>query len=256
MEKAYFRAYFVAIAVLVLAAWAMVYKTGVATTDEAGIVMHLPEDAGEWHGVELRFCVDRTCGAAYTADQLADMSTCPKCGGPLESMNWAEKAMLPDDTQITKKHYTHSGGIALSAAIVLSGDDRSSIHRPEVCQRAAGNSFEHRLIAVPLEGRAPLEVMVLEMTRKYARPDGTIVVYPSFYAYWFVGKNRETASHGQRMWWMAYDRVVNGVSHRWAYIALFGYRNPDSDAHIHIISDFVRNAYPLLLKPDFTGSEE
>ena len=43
-----------------------------------------------------------------------------------------------------------------------------------------------------------------------------------------MGKDRETASHLWRMYWMGYDRVVHGVSHRWAYIAMSGDRGIDS----------------------------
>lgn len=256
MERSYFFSYLIIILLLVSASIMMVTATGVDTEDEAGIVMHLPEGACEWHGVELRFCIDRTCGAAYTANQLEDLTVCPKCGGPLDSMNWAEKDMLPADTQVTKKNYTHPGGLSLGAAIVLSGNDRSSIHRPEVCQVAAGNTINRkRLISVPIEGREkPLEIMVLEMSRRYTRPDGQVGMIPSYYAYWFVGKDRETASHIQRMWWMAYDRVVHGVSHRWAYIATFGSRHPETDDYLRVISNFASCVHPLLLKSELNES--
>ena len=53
-----------------------------------------------------------------------------------------------------------------------------------------------------------------------------------------------------RMAWMAYDRVVHGVSHRWAYIALSGARDPASNAHFQTIADFASRLHPALLKPD------
>jgi hypothetical protein len=73
----------------------------------------------------------------------------------------------------------------------------------------------------------------------------------SFYAYWFVGKDRETASHVQRMIWMAADRIFRGVSHRWAYIAIYGHRVPGSNAHIQLLADFIALFRPaIVLDPD------
>ena len=241
------------IAALAVAAWALVYKTGVANTDEAGIVLHLPEQVAGWRGVDLLFCPDRACGGQYISSQLADPATCPACGAPLGNMNWAERAMLPADTGLVRKYYARSGHQdGVHATIVLSGDDRSSIHRPQVCMTAAGNEIDReRVIRIPLPGRAaPLEVMVLDMSRTGVRADGTPAASTSYYAYWFVGKNRETASHIQRMVWMGYDRVFHGVSHRWAYIALAGVRAPGSDAHLQTIADFASQLHPALLKPE------
>ncbi|HAL93009.1 MAG TPA: hypothetical protein DCM68_08310 [Verrucomicrobia bacterium] len=241
------------IAALAVAAWAMVYKTGVATSDEAGIVLHLPEEVADWRGVDLLFCPNRECGGQFFPAQLADPSTCPRCGSPLGNMNWAERSMLPADTGLVRKYYSRPGGRDdLHATIVLSGDDRSSIHRPQVCMTAAGNEItEERVIRIPLAGRdQPLEVMVMDMVKPVQREDGTPAIYPSYYAYWFVGKDRETASHIVRMVWMAYDRIFHGVSHRWAYIALSGGRVPGSGAHLQTIADFASQLHPALLKPE------
>ena len=241
------------IAALAAAAWALVHKTGVAASDEAGIVMQLPAQVGDWRGVDLLFCPDRDCGGQYGAGQLADPATCPRCGAALGNMNWAEREMLPADTGLVRKHYVRPGNRdGLHATIVLSGDDRSSIHRPQVCMTAAGHEIvAQRVIRIPLPGRAqPLEVMVMDMERTYAGPDGAPAIYRSYYAYWFVGKDRETASHLERMFWMGYDRVARGVSHRWAYIALSGLRAPASDAHLQTIADFASQLHPALLKPE------
>ena len=241
------------IAALAAAAWALVYKTGIASSDEAGIVLHLPEQVGAWRGMDLLFCPNRECGGQYTSAQLEDPAVCPRCGAKLDNMNWAERSMLPADTGLVRKYYERPDGQAsLHATIVLSGDDRSSIHRPQVCMTAAGNEItQQRIIRIPLAGRPePLEVMVLDMEKNYQDSDGTPRTYSSYYAYWFVGKDRETASHLARMAWMGYDRVFRGVSHRWAYIALAGPRAATGDAHLQTVADFASRLHPALLKPE------
>ena len=252
-QKSVFGSRLFLIAAFAVAAWALIYKTGVATSDEAGIVLHLPEQVGEWQGLDILFCPDRACGGQYFSSQLEDPTTCPQCGAKLGNMNWAERAMLPADTGLVRKYYSIPGNRSgIHATIVLSGDDRSSIHRPQVCMTAAGNEIAHeRIIQIPLAGRTePLEVMVLDMAKPTQREDGSPATYNSFYAYWFVGKDRETADHVVRMFWMGYDRIVHGVSHRWAYIALAGERNPATDDHLQTIADFASQLHPALLKPE------
>ena len=240
------------IAALSIAAWAMVFKTGVASSDEAGIVMRLPDQVETWSGVDLLFCPNRDCGGQFSAADLPAAPLCPKCGAPLGNMNWAERSLLPADTGLVRKYYSRPGNLdPIHATIVLSGNDRSSIHRPQVCMTAAGNDIIHeRVIRIPMEGRPePLDVMVLDMVKSFPREDGTHAAYSSYYAYWFVGKNRETASHLARMFYMGYDRVVHGVSHRWAYVALAGPRDPLNDNHLQTIADFASRLHPVLLKP-------
>jgi hypothetical protein len=253
LQKSFLGPRLFVIAALAVAAWAMVHKTGVATSDEAGIVLHLPDRVAGWSGVEMLFCSDRDCGGQFMATQVADGAVCPKCGAPLDTMSWGERAMLPSDTGLIRKYYLHPfGRSAINASIVLSGDDRSSIHRPQVCMTAAGHEIVHeRTIRIPLESRSdPLEIRVLDMSRPTEQADGTKAAYTSFYAYWFIGKDRETASHVARMLYMGYDRIFHGVSHRWAYVAMAGNRHPDNDDHLQTIADFASQLHPALLKPE------
>lgn len=251
-QKSFFGARLFVIVALSVAAWAMVFKTGVATSDEAGVQLYLPEQVGGWHGRELVFCSARDCGSQFIVENLEDPDVCPVCGSPLDTMTWAERTMLPADTGLTRRFYVREANRhPLHATIVLSGDDRSSIHRPQVCMTAAGHEImSQRVIRVPLEQRnEPLEIMVLDMTRPYTREDGSRVAQNTFYAYWFVGKNRETASHLARMYYMASDRILHGISHRWAYIAIFGDRHPFTEDHLQIVADFASQLHPALLTP-------
>jgi hypothetical protein len=72
------------------------------TTPKAGVVMDLPVRVGNFTGKEV----------AATMGELAT---------------------LPKDTQITRREYSDSGGDRIMASIVLSGGEKRSIHRPEVC---------------------------------------------------------------------------------------------------------------------------
>jgi hypothetical protein len=50
------------------------------------------------------------------------------------------------------------------------------------------------------------------------------------------------------MLWLAWDRVINSVANKWAYIAIAGDREDEtSDAYKQSIVDFVQKLYPHLL---------
>ena len=142
--------------------------------------------------------------------------------------------------------YLHPSGRRLYSSIVLSGKERSSIHRPQVCLVGQGNEIvKSTVIQVPLEGREPLDVMVLDMIRRVRVGDQT-VEHPQYYAYWFVGKGRETASHIQRMIWMASDRIFRNVAHRWAYISVSGVREESGESHHQEVKGFLEDLYPQI----------
>jgi len=102
------------------------------------------------------------------------------------------------------------------------------------------------VIEVDLPGRESLGVMVLNMDQKVRGGDVPMII-PQYYAYWFVGKDRETPHHLERMFWMAYDRIVRNVAHRWAYLSVAGIRDVDGGRlYIEEIKDFVRDFYPQI----------
>jgi len=250
METSALKPYFVVIALLVLTSLALAFTVDVNLTDEAGIKMQLPSRVGEWTGEEVRFCQNPTCQKKFFASALKDRDVCPACGGRLDCMTVPERQLLPGDTQILKYKYTDAIGQVVFVAIVLSGKERASIHRPQVCLVGQGNEIDHSgVMGVPMENRKPLDIMVLDMIRRYRAPDGRQAEFYHYYAYWFVGKGRETSSHIQRMIWMATDRIFHNVSHRWAYIAVTGVRQAGSDDYKKEIQSFVHDLYPQMI-PD------
>ncbi|MFH0953380.1 MAG: exosortase-associated EpsI family protein [Verrucomicrobiota bacterium] len=248
METKALKPYFVIIGLMLVTVFAIAFTVDVRITDEAGVRIFLPDQVGEWRGQEMRFCQNPVCGKELRVADLKVPDVCPTCGGPLDTMTADEKAMLPPDTRILKKYYTNPSSRSLFVSIVLSGRERASIHRPQVCLVGQGNEIIHSyVLGVPLEGRKPLDVMVLDMLRRGRGADGKPYENPTFFAYWFVGKGRETPYHIQRMIWMATDRIFRNVSHRWAYIAVAGGRDEDSTAYQEQIRTFLHDLYPQVL---------
>jgi hypothetical protein len=253
MEKSIFKPFLTVVVLMVLASLALAFTVDVDVNVKPGVVMGLPDALDDWVGNELRFCHNESCYSTkahqgqYFARDLELPDICPDCAETLYAMSWAEYDALPKDTEFVKSAFTNEAGDRVFASIVLSGRARDSIHRPQRCLVGQGNTIigEH-VIEVPLEGRDPLRVAVIEAERTYETATGP-QVYNSYYAYWFVGQDRETPSHYARMMWLGWDRVVRSVAHRWAYIAVSGRRDVESREYESQITEFVQTVYPSIV---------
>jgi hypothetical protein len=238
------RPYLFMISLLVVTSLALAYTVDVSITDQAGVQTEFPNKVGEWVGEELRFCTNPEHRKEWLLSELQDRNLCSECGSELDTMTIAERGLLPRDTVLVKNRYVHPSGRMIHSSIVLSGKDRASIHRPQVCLVGQGNEIvKSTTIDIPLHGREPLEVMVLDLIRRYRVGDQT-VEQNHYYAYWFVGKDRETASHIQRMIWMGTDRIFRNVAHRWAYISVSGLRQETGQDHHQEVTALLQDLYP------------
>lgn len=250
MENRAFTPYLVLIGLMILAALALAFTVDVTLSDQAGIGMDLPATLeGGWVGDELRYSHDPENPKQYRMSELELPNIDPVTGEKLFTMSFAEYEALPHDTLFVKSIYTNAVADQVFVSIVLSGRERNSIHRPQRCLVGQGSTItDTKYFKIPLEGRDPLKVCILETVRNYRDQDGKQQAHYGYYAYWFVGQGRETPSHYERMFWLAWDRVVHSVAHKWAYIAVSGSRESEgSEAYKQEIIDFVQKLYPHLL---------
>lgn len=253
MEKSLLKPFISIVVLMALSVFALAFTVGVELNFIPGVKMALPDEVTGWVGNELRFCHNpELCAkdyreASFYIRDLELPDICPDCGAKLFNMSRAEKEQLPEDTEFVKSAYTNAAGTRVFTSIVLSGKARDSIHRPQRCLKGQGNNLDGEYtLAVPLEGREPLQVRVIQASRTFRTAEGPKPYY-SYYAYWFVGQERETPYHIGRMFWLAWDRVVRSTANRWAYIAVSGERKPEGRDYEAEIIDFVQNVYPRLL---------
>lgn len=251
MEKNALKPYIVTIVLMAFTALALAVTVDPNMTDAAGITVELPLTAGEWSGEQIRFCQQSGCIKSWMLSELEHPDICPSCDGEVLSGARAEVRLLPKDTKIHKKSYTNQEGLKATLAVVLSGNDRTSIHRPELCLSGQGSTITNSVpMEIKLEGREkPLPVRVLELERTVGGPDGKNMQISTFYVYWFVGQDRETNDHIKRMYYMAADRILRNVAHRWAYISVSGaHMNfPDND-YLPYVTELIQEAYPQISK--------
>ena len=87
----------------------------------------------------------------------------------------------------------------------------------------------------------------LDLFKRSTEADPKFAPAYAYYAYWFVGQDRETPYHMGRMFWLAWDRVMRSKANRWAYIAVYGAREAEGTDYETDIIDFVQKVYPYLL---------
>jgi hypothetical protein len=188
----------------------------------------------------------------FLAEQLGDWR-----GGPLSGLTEEERRLLPSDTEGARRVYRNSTSNELACSVVLAGRDVTSIHRPELCLPGQGWSIQREFTeAIPVAG-APggvLRVMRMNSLRTVPLPNGQSARLHSLFLYWFVGKNRVTPYHWQRIFWTTRDRVFQDTNHRWAYILIHvpvGPESPDTpqlmENAMQLARNFVQEVYPTLL---------
>lgn len=253
MEKNLFKPFLIIVILMTLSVFALAFTVGVELDFLPGVKMVLPANVKGWDGNQVKFCHNpELCAkdykdASFYLSELEIPDICPDCGSKLFNMARSEKEALPPDTEFVKSAYTNDAGERVFTSIVLSGTARDSIHRPQRCLKGQGNSIDGEYnLEIPIEGRAPLKVRVIKASRTFRTPEGPVPYY-TYYAYWFVGQDRETPSHYSRMFWLAWDRVVRSKANRWAYIAVQGEREPEGTEYEKTIIDFVQQTYPHIL---------
>lgn len=134
-----------------------------------------------------------------------------------------EKELLPDDTEFAKAVYYSTapdtaGRDVMHCSIVLSGAERRSIHRPEVCLVGQGwRLLDSSIVAVDMGGGRELSVKDLYIEKMVTLATGERRTVRAHYVYWFVGADVATPYHVERIWLTLWDNLTRNVNHRWAY---------------------------------------
>lgn len=135
-----------------------------------------------------------------------------------------ERDLLPADTGYSRRSY-----VAVSdprqqvfLSIVLSGRDRTSIHRPELCLVGQGwtiTSQHAHQFEFPGMQLDAFTATLLRVQRELATARGKALV-PQLTAYWFVGADTVVGSHWGMFFQDAWQRVTRGRADRWAYVLM------------------------------------
>jgi len=154
-----------------------------------------------------------------------------------------EREILPPDTGFSRKIYRNPEGEDILLSIVLSGKDRSSLHRPELCLVGQGWSIIGRhqdIIQLDAPGLSELKVTFLTLERVFKERN-----VKSLLLYYYVGRDGLAATNAERQIEDVFYRSL-GKPQRWAYIVfqtVFENEN-ETEARQRLVR-FLREALPV-----------
>lgn len=132
-----------------------------------------------------------------------------------------ERELLPADTGYARRTYVSLDNRReqVFVSVVLSGRDRSSIHRPELCLVGQGWSIVGQSAGEFATEAGEVPATWLSLRREVVGMGGKRTEVPALFAYWFVGRDEIVASTGERMWHSALNRLRLKPD-RWAYVVV------------------------------------
>jgi hypothetical protein len=224
--------------------------------DTVCVRLPLPAAIGEFRGSDILFCQDQRCLRSYRLDTLKDLSRCPACGGALDPISLGERRVLPADVILARKQYLRRPDASALVTVLVNGKERTGIHRPQMCLEGQGWQITgHRVVRIPLAGREPLSVMLLDVVRLPRDQYGPRRPQEATFAYWFTDGTHETPYHVERMLLMAADNVLRGISRRWAYVTVLLQSGADREAERKQIEALIAALHPMLATADSTAQQ-
>lgn len=158
-----------------------------------------------------------------------------------------ELSWLPPDTTYARRLYQSPAGRQLLLTVVLMGQDRTSIHRPQICLTGQGWTIERSdLTEIPLNTETQNALPVMRLVASRTVKEGSLTrTYKAVYVYWFVADKHVTARHGERMWLMAQELLTSGILQRWAYVSCLSICNPGQEEQTYeSMRKFLSEAVP------------
>jgi|GEM_PF-92120 len=127
-----------------------------------------------------------------------------------------EHRLLPADTEFAKKEYLNASPTPITCELILTGAERSSIHRAEACLLGQGwTILNDQEVRIPLATGQTQKARLLGMSKVR---DGQRLF--GYFLYWYVGADRTTDDTFSRIFLTSWDQLTRGVNHRWAYVTL------------------------------------
>jgi hypothetical protein len=148
--------------------------------------------------------------------------------------------VLPRDTSFGHCRYTsmEETNFGAQVNVVLMGEDRTSLHKPQFCLTGAGWTINKTEVdMIHMEKPAPYDLPVIKLTvsGQFKSTEGRPLQASGVYVYWYVAEDTlsATPSGSDRMWSIARQLITTGILQRWAYVSYFSYGPPGSENELY-----------------------
>ncbi|MDQ5980173.1 MAG: hypothetical protein QG602_3148 [Verrucomicrobiota bacterium] len=165
-----------------------------------------------------------------------------------------EREVLPADTGFSRKNYVSllDRRVQVFLSIVLSGRDRTSIHRPEICLVGQGWTITGRkqhAFRRPDDPKARVPATILRIEREVTTTRGEKIKVPAMFAYWFVGADKVVGTNTERVVLTSFDRLRHLQAHRWAYVVAQTLAPDGEEAGLARIQSVLDGTLPAFQEP-------
>jgi len=228
----------------------LVYRLGKpGRTVEPYVEQRLPPTVMDYQGFDVRYCHNEDCMAVFSDNAGVAGNECIQCGSQLHCISPSEHKILPPDTLIVKKRYNNPAGYEFFVSMVITGDQRASIHRPQWCLPGQGFAIlSTETVDVALDSDSSLGIALLQIRKAEDESNSRAAQGRSWFAYWFVGRNMTTAYHWRRHLQAAFDSIFRGSVQRWAYVSVLTECTYSEDADMKRMKAFISELHELMVK--------
>ncbi|WP_395738564.1 exosortase/archaeosortase family protein [Prosthecobacter sp.] len=165
---------------------------GVRLSEEAPRHPVLPLSVGEYQGRELEMTLD-------------------------------EKRKLDEGVKLARTGYASATGRQVLATVIMSGFEKRSLHRPEVCLPAQGWTVSDRMpVSIQLGDGREISVMMMRVFRDVEPTPGVRIRTRAINFYWYIGSDGVScADHYEHIFLSYYDAVFRNIQHRWSMASIY-----------------------------------
>ena len=138
-------------------------------------------------------------------------------------MTAAEKNLLDEGVKLSRDVYASVAGRQIMATIIVSGFEKRSLHRPEVCLPNQGWTVTDRTpISLQLADGREISLMMMRIFRDVEPRPGERIRSRAINFYWYIGSDGTScADHYEHIFLSYYDAVFRNLQHRWAMASIF-----------------------------------
>lgn len=138
-------------------------------------------------------------------------------------MTAKEKDLLDEGVRLTRIAYLSAPSRLILATVILSGFEKRSLHRPEVCLPNQGWTVTDRTpMQIHLEDGRDIPIMMMRIFRDVEPQPGVRIRTRALNFYWYIGSNGTScADHYEHIFLSYYDGVFRNTYHRWAMASIY-----------------------------------
>jgi exosortase len=138
-------------------------------------------------------------------------------------MTLNEKNLLDEGVKLARTGYASANGRQILATVIMSGFEKRSLHRPEVCLPAQGWTVTDRMpVSLHLADGRDVDVMMMRVFRDVEPKPGVRIRTRAVNFYWYIGSDgTNCADHYEHIFLSYYDAVFRNIQHRWSMASIY-----------------------------------